>query len=100
MKTNLTDHDSQRATNRLLPVDRRSSAVAIAPGVTVGKHEIRRWTGDHRGLVFRVSEGALWITQESDSQDVILRGGQSFRVKMKGTVVAEGLAERNRLEAN
>ncbi len=66
--------------------------------VTVAKDQLHRWTGDHRGLVLCVREGALWITQETDPDDVILRAGECFQVSTKGTVVAQGLASHSRLD--
>jgi len=68
-----------------------------ASGFDIAKDELRRWSGDQRGLVLQVHEGAVWITQESDPGDIILKKGDCFQVSKRGTVLAQGLGSRNRL---
>ena len=34
---------------------------------------------DVRGMMLRVTRGALWITQEGDPRDLVLRTGDTFR---------------------
>lgn len=71
-------------TNRTSPAD-----------LGISKAELHSWTGDHRGLVLEVREGAVWVTQSGDTEDVVLKKGDSFRVSTKGTVLAQGLGQRN-----
>ena len=37
-----------------------------------------------RNMRLRVESGAVWITQESDTRDVMLRSGQSFQLDRGG----------------
>ena len=40
-----------------------------------------------RGTQVRVERGVLWITQEGDTSDVVVRGGESFRLSRDGVAV-------------
>jgi DUF2917 family protein len=40
-----------------------------------------------RDLQVRVEKGAVWITQERDTRDVMLESGQSFRLDRDGTAL-------------
>ena len=44
---------------------------------------------DVRGATLRVTRGTLWITQEGDSRDVVLRAGDSWGVERIGLTVVE-----------
>ena len=44
---------------------------------------------DVRGATLRVTRGTLWITQEGDPQDVVLRAGDSWGVERIGLTVVE-----------
>jgi len=44
---------------------------------------------DVRSATLRVTRGTLWITQEGDPQDVVLRAGDSWAVKRNGLTVVE-----------
>ena len=44
---------------------------------------------DVRGATLRVTCGTLWITQEGDPQDVVLRAGDSWGVERIGLTVVE-----------
>jgi hypothetical protein len=37
----------------------------------------------------RVERGAVWITQESDARDVMLKSGESFRLDRDGVALVE-----------
>jgi hypothetical protein len=39
---------------------------------------------DGRGILVYVWEGELWITQEGDLRDYIVRGGEWFRIEREG----------------
>lgn len=42
---------------------------------------------DAPGVEIRVTEGCLWLTQERDVQDHIVKTGGTFRIDRRGTVV-------------
>ena len=44
---------------------------------------------DVRSATLRVTRGTLWITQEDDPQDVVLRSGDSWAVERNGLTVIE-----------
>jgi hypothetical protein len=44
---------------------------------------------DVRSATLRVTRGTLWITQEGDPQDVVLRAGDSWGVERIGLTVVE-----------
>jgi hypothetical protein len=44
---------------------------------------------DLRGSTLRVTRGTVWITQESDRDDVILRTGDNWVVERDGATVLE-----------
>lgn len=46
---------------------------------------------DALGMEIRVREGSLWLTQERDAQDHVIRTGGSFRIDRRGTVVLTAL---------
>jgi hypothetical protein len=48
---------------------------------------------DIRGTTLRVARGEVWLTQERDPQDVVLRAGDSWVVERNGDTVIE--AKRN-----
>ena len=44
---------------------------------------------DVRGSTLRVTRGTLWLTQENDAHDVILRSGDNWVVERQGATVIE-----------
>lgn len=44
---------------------------------------------DIRGATLRVTRGALWVTQQRDLQDIVLRVGDSWAVERDGDTVVE-----------
>lgn len=42
---------------------------------------------DGRGILVYVWEGELWITQEGDRRDYLVRGGEWFRVDRNGSAL-------------
>jgi hypothetical protein len=48
---------------------------------------------DGKGARIAVVAGSVWITQERDSRDVLLRAGQSFTLDRDGTAIVEALAD-------
>jgi hypothetical protein len=44
---------------------------------------------DVRSATLRVTRGTLWITQEDDPQDVVLRAGDNWVVERNGLTVVE-----------
>ena len=67
----------------------RPKLIELAP------HEAVTIVAD-RGTGIRVVQGALWITQEGDSQDHIVTAGTRFHSAHKGTIVVSALEEESR----
>ena len=44
---------------------------------------------DMRGATLRVTRGTVWITQEGDPKDVVLRPGDTWTVERNGLTVLE-----------
>jgi hypothetical protein len=44
---------------------------------------------DVRSATLRVARGTLWITQENDPQDIVLRTGDNWAVERNGLTVVE-----------
>ena len=44
---------------------------------------------DVKGATLRVTQGTLWLTQERDPQDVVLRTGDNWVVESDGKTVVE-----------
>ena len=49
------------------------------------------------GVTLQVVEGIIWITEEGDSVDHVLREGESFRSTGSTRVVAQSLCGRSRM---
>ncbi len=56
--------------------------------VRLGSREAITLT-DIRGATLRVTRGALWVTQQGDRQDIVLRIGDSWAVERDGGTVVE-----------
>ena len=48
---------------------------------------------DVRGATLRVARGTVWITQENDSQDIVLRAGDTWTVERDGLTILEAQAD-------
>ena len=48
---------------------------------------------DVRGATLRVRRGTLWLTQERDPQDVVLRSGDNWVIEADGKTVVEAQDE-------
>jgi hypothetical protein len=46
---------------------------------------------DGRGLRLRVASGAVWLTQQGEGRDVVLREGESFVIDRPGRTVVQAL---------
>ena len=44
---------------------------------------------DVRGTTLRVTRGIVWITQENDTQDIVLRAGDNWVVERNGLTIVE-----------
>ena len=44
---------------------------------------------DTRGTTLRVARGSVWITQENDTQDIVLRTGDTWVVEKNGLTILE-----------
>src|SRR6059058_4109541 len=48
---------------------------------------------DARGATVRVTQGTVWLTQEHDTQDVMLRTGDVWTVERQGLTLVEAQGE-------
>jgi len=48
---------------------------------------------DGKGARIAVVDGSVWLTQERDPRDVMLRPGESFTLDRNGTAIIEALAD-------
>lgn len=48
---------------------------------------------DLRGTTLRVTRGTLWITQEDDPQDIVLRGGDTWTIERDGLTIVEAQSD-------
>lgn len=48
---------------------------------------------DGKGALVRVSEGCLWVTQENDTADKVLEGGDALRLDRRGLALGYALRE-------
>lgn len=44
---------------------------------------------DVRGMTLRVTRGTVWITQENDTRDIVLRSGDNWVVEKDGLTLVE-----------
>jgi hypothetical protein len=44
---------------------------------------------DMRGVTLRVTRGTLWVTQEHDTQDIVLRPGDNWAIERNGTTLVQ-----------
>ena len=44
---------------------------------------------DVRGVTLRVTRGTVWVTQENDTQDIVLRAGDTWVVERNGLTLLE-----------
>lgn len=65
--------------------------------ITLRKGQLHTWNGNHIGHVIEAREGTLWLTQDGDSRDIILRPGQSFRLTRPGRTIAQSLSAAARV---
>lgn len=42
-----------------------------------------------RGTTLRITRGAVWITQENDTKDIVLRAGDNWVVEKNGLTILE-----------
>ena len=48
---------------------------------------------DVRGATLRMTRGTVWITQEDDTQDIVLRPGDTWTVERNGLTILEAQSE-------
>jgi hypothetical protein len=62
----------------------------VRHAMTLGQGNLLRIT-DGRGLLVQVTRGELWITEENEHRDIVLRGGESFRLERDGVALIYAL---------
>ena len=63
----------------------------ITTDMLLEKNELFRLDSDQRGLVVKVAEGRVWLTQIGQLKDILLEKGQTFQVDRHDLVLMEGL---------
>jgi hypothetical protein len=61
--------------------------------IPLASNQLLTLDGDRRGQVLMSSAGSLWITQEGDEQDYLLKCGERFTVTRRGKVLVQGQPE-------
>ncbi|HUK81030.1 MAG TPA: DUF2917 domain-containing protein [Verrucomicrobiae bacterium] len=53
------------------------------------------WTALKPGaaLLVRCADGLVWVTEQNDSRDIVLRAGQQFVVESDGLVAVQALTD-------
>jgi hypothetical protein len=69
------------------------ATVKFNTDVTLNKYRVWNVDGDRRGDVIRCLYGALWVTQDGDMKDYVLKAGQEFWVTRAGTVIVQALED-------
>jgi hypothetical protein len=57
--------------------------------VTLSDRGLWRLDGDHRWQVVICLQGSVWITQQNDFQDYLVRSGQGFIITRPGLVLIQ-----------
>lgn len=71
--------------------DRKIETVDFETEHTLSAREIERLSGVSRGDMVICTRGLLWVTQEGDRDDHLLRSGEKFIANRHGVVVVEAM---------
>jgi hypothetical protein len=86
-------HQATRATQRDQSSDVVSGCVDLQPAegsvALSGDQHLRMRDAD--GWTIKAGSGTLWITQESDSRDIVLKAGDSFVLDRPGSALVSSL---------
>jgi hypothetical protein len=87
------------ATNPTLPrlFSGPTGCTGLSSEIALPKGMLHSWTGNRVGLLIEAREGAAWLTQMGDGEDIVLSRGQTFRVNRPGRVVVQSLTAMARL---
>jgi hypothetical protein len=84
----------------ILPVRRTIAQKVIGRGpenymveAALEVDELFSLKGDQRGGRLAALQGNLWITQQGDSEDFVLRPGERFTITRPGKVVVQAMRE-------
>ena len=61
--------------------------------ILLRKDEILALDGNRCGRLVCCGEGVLWVTQEGDGRDYLLRRGESFQTTLAGRIVVTAMAD-------
>jgi hypothetical protein len=59
-----------------------ATVIDMAPREAITLHDVR-------GATLRVTRGTVWLTQENDRHDIVLRAGDNWVVERSGATVLE-----------
>jgi hypothetical protein len=82
-----------RGTQRPLAVKDRTAVVSLngRMEVRLKKGELWKSRTNENGLSILCEGGMVWITQEGDPRDIILKTGEGFQIDRRGLVIAQAL---------
>jgi hypothetical protein len=56
-------------------------------------NSVRRLGGDHRWRIISCLRGVIWITQQRDIHDYVLRAGEMFIVTLPGSLLVQAFQD-------
>jgi len=59
----------------------------------LGDHEVERLGGIHAGDAITCTNGVLWVTQEGDPEDYLLKKGERFVANRFGLVLVQAFED-------
>jgi hypothetical protein len=68
-----------------MQIELSAGAVRLAPNQTLR-------VVDGAGSTVCAVEGAVWITEENDSRDIVLEAGKCYRLKREGVAILNSLS--------
>ena len=71
----------------------RSQDRRTRSGGCLGAQEIERLEGVNAGDTIFCANGVLWVTQEGDPEDYLLKKGEKFVAERPGLVLIQGLKD-------
>ncbi len=77
--------------NRTWPARSRAAARSQPLVVSLAHREVLVLPGDRRGMRLTAGPAPLWLTQEGDPDDYLIRPGECFTVNRAGRVVLQGM---------
>ena len=71
----------------------QEKASDISPELKLSSHQTMRLEGDQRWRMILCQRGMIWVTQENDLEDYVLKPGDMFLITLRGEVVIQALTD-------